>query len=103
MHRLKMACVGVLLLLLLSPLPAAERVALDMYGNVIEWVADCWNGSYVGAPDTGRAWTDGNCPRRVLRGGSLVSTPAGLRSADRFSARRSYRGHDAGFRLAMTL
>jgi formylglycine-generating enzyme required for sulfatase activity len=29
----------------------------DMHGNVWEWVEDCWNDSYKGAPSDGSAWT----------------------------------------------
>ena len=42
----------------------------DMHGNVWEWVEDCWNGNYRGAPSDGNAWMDGDCDIRVLRGGS---------------------------------
>ena len=42
----------------------------DLHGNVWEWVQDCWNGSYQGAPTNGSAWESGDCSRRVLRGGS---------------------------------
>ena len=42
----------------------------DMHGNVWEWVEDCWNDSYVGAPSDGSAWESGECGYRVLRGGS---------------------------------
>ena len=42
----------------------------DMHGNVWEWVEDCWNGSYAGAPADGDAWRSGDCAKRVLRGGS---------------------------------
>ena len=31
----------------------------DVHGNVWEWVADCWNESYAGAPRDGQAWTRG--------------------------------------------
>ena len=55
----------------------------DVLGNVWEWVEDCWNGSYAGAPADGTAWKQGNCNRRVLRGGSWNSNPRNLRSADR--------------------
>ena len=44
----------------------------DMHGNVYEWVQDCWNDSYVGAPTDGRAWTSGDCSQRVIRGGSWL-------------------------------
>ena len=54
----------------------------DMHGNLWEWVQDCWNESYNGAPSNGGAWQQGECSRRVLRGGSLGSTdPRSLRSA----------------------
>ena len=42
----------------------------DMHGNVREWVEDCYNDSYVGAPTDGSAWKSGDCDQRVLRGGS---------------------------------
>ena len=41
----------------------------DMHGNVWEWVQDCWNDSYQGAPTDGSAWESGDCSRRVMRGG----------------------------------
>ena len=55
----------------------------DMHGNVREWVEDCWNGSYAGAPSDGRAWRSGDCSRRVIRGGSWDDNPWYLRSAFR--------------------
>jgi hypothetical protein len=42
----------------------------DMYGNVWEWTADCWNCNYNGAPSDGSAWGSGDCSQRVRRGGS---------------------------------
>ncbi|HYG85469.1 MAG TPA: SUMF1/EgtB/PvdO family nonheme iron enzyme [Azospirillum sp.] len=42
----------------------------DMNGGVAEWVADCWNTTYRGAPTDGSAWLTGDCKKRVLRGGS---------------------------------
>ena len=57
----------------------------DMHGNASEWTEDCWNNSYKGAPVDGSAWTTGDCGRRVVRGGSWLSVPGGLRSADRGS------------------
>ena len=44
----------------------------DTSGNAAEWVEDCWNPSYKGAPADGSAWTTGDCGLRVLRGGSFL-------------------------------
>ena len=47
----------------------------DVHGNVWEWVEDCWHDDYEGAPSDGSAWTaQGDCSRRVLRGGSAISS-----------------------------
>ncbi len=72
----------------------------DMHGNVLEWVQDCWNDSYNGAPTDGSAWTSGECSRRVIRGGSWYNFPWVLRSANRFWVGRSNRNLPIGFRLA---
>ena len=69
--------------------------------NVWEWVEDCWNDSYSGAPSNGDAWLRGNCERRVLRGGSWDVVPWHLRSAERDST--GGRLSDFGFRVARTL
>ena len=76
----------------------------DVLGNVQEWVEDCWNDRYHGAPSDGRAWTSGECSRRVLRGGSWWDGgPRYLRSADRYRDTPSGRYGDLGFRVARTL
>ena len=75
----------------------------DMHGNVYEWVEDCWNGSYAGAPSDGSAWRSGDCSRRVLRGGSWYFSPWGLRSAYRFRSSTGDRINFLGFRVARTL
>ena len=63
---------------------AANRFGLhDVHGNVWEWVQDCWNASYQGAPRDGSAWERGDCSKRVLRGGSWLDEPWFLRSANR--------------------
>ena len=72
----------------------------DMHGNVNEWVQDCWNESYTGAPSDGRDWTGGDCSRRGLRGGSWYNNIRSLRSADRHGYTRSHRYFTLGFRLA---
>ena len=55
----------------------------NMHGNVWEWVQDCWNDSYVGAPVDGSSWEPGDCEAHVLRGGSWNNYPRYLRSASR--------------------
>ena len=55
----------------------------DVHGNVWEWTQDCYNESYREAPADGAAWERGDCSRRIMRGGSLVSDPGSLRSAYR--------------------
>ena len=79
----------------------------DMLGNVWQWTDDCWNESYVGAPADGSAWKEGDCQRRVLRGGSWDNLPVFVRSAARGRLAADNRDFDyasyAGFRLAKTL
>ena len=75
----------------------------DMHGNVYEWVEDCWNGSYRGAPSDGSAWLSGDCSERVLRGGSWIDEPAALRAAYRFTSPTGDRSLVSGFRVARTL
>ena len=75
----------------------------DMHGNVSEWVQDCWNDSYRGAPMDGSAWETGHCGFRVLRGGSWFNNPGFLRSATRLGGTTRKRYHFVGFRVARTL
>jgi formylglycine-generating enzyme required for sulfatase activity len=81
-------------------LPANAFGLHDMHGNVWEWVEDCWNDSYKGAPRDGSAWTTGDCDRHVVRGGSWVDLPWVLRVANRNAFGASYRGYLRGFRVA---
>ncbi len=79
----------------------------DMLGNVWQWTDDCWNDSFVGAPTDGRAWTSGDCDKKVLRGGSWSNAPSFVRSAARIGNRANGTDFDystySGFRLARTL
>ncbi len=75
----------------------------DVHGNVWEWVEDCWNDSYNGAPSNGSAWESGDCSRRVLRGGSWFSSPGALVSTTRIGSTTDDRNGYFGFRVARTL
>lgn len=75
----------------------------QMHGNVSEWVEDCWNDSYRGAPSDGSAWQSGDCRRRVLRGGSWGYTPKDLRASYREGATLAYRNFNFGFRVVRVL
>ena len=75
----------------------------DMHGNVWEWVQDCRNGNYEGAPVDGSAWESGDCSRRVLRGGSWFDYPGILRAAYRNGFPTGLRYIYLGFRIARTV
>ena len=60
----------------------------DMIGNVLQWMEDC---------------SEGDCSRRVLRGGSWLIIPEYLRSAGRSRSGTGFRDVYDGFRLARTL
>ncbi len=72
----------------------------DMHGNVFEWVQDCWNDSYRGAPGDGSAWESGDCGLRVGRGGAWHGNAWSRRSALRDWGARAARDYRIGFRLA---
>ena len=75
----------------------------NVHGNVWEWVQDCWNESYTGAPSDGRAWERGDCSRRVLRGGCWNEIPWIVRSAKRLRGTAGKRDDCSGFRIARSL
>ena len=75
----------------------------DMAGNVWQWVQDCWNADYIGAPSDGRPWATGNCEKRVVRGGSWYYYPADPRSAYRYGDKKDDRNYNTGFRVGRTL
>lgn len=75
----------------------------DIYGNVYEWVQDCWNADHSGATGTGAARTDGDCSYRVMKGGSWVTHGYQMRAAARVRYVTDYRYDDYGFRIARTL
>jgi eukaryotic-like serine/threonine-protein kinase len=75
----------------------------DMYGNVWEWVGDCWHDTYEGAPTDGSAWIQcGDDNMRVLRGGSSAERRA-LRTTLRAAKPMEARSNTYGFRVARTI
>jgi len=75
----------------------------DSAGNVAEWVADCYQNHYLGAPRDGSAVSGGQCTLRSSRGGSIKSTSQELRvhQRDKREAAKTY--SDVGFRVAVDL
>jgi len=75
----------------------------DMNGSVAEWVADCWNNNYKGAPADGSAWLHGDCRKRVLRGGSWRNDDDSLTATARLNYDVDVRYLANGFRIARDL
>jgi formylglycine-generating enzyme required for sulfatase activity len=75
----------------------------DTAGNAAEWVEDCWNDNYRGAPVNGTAWQTGQCRLRVLRGGAYDSQARYLRSQSRFRYDSDVRFSANGFRVLREL
>jgi formylglycine-generating enzyme required for sulfatase activity len=76
----------------------------QMHGNVWEWVEDAYADNYAGASSSGAAHAScRECKLRVLRGGSWLNGPNGVRSARRHAARPDFRRTDVGFRIARSL
>jgi len=72
----------------------------DVHGNVWEWVEDCWNDDYAGAPKDGNAWTTGDCAQHAKRGGSWFTVPWAARAAARVGNGAGEQRSDIGFRVA---
>jgi formylglycine-generating enzyme required for sulfatase activity len=76
----------------------------DMTGNGFEWVEDCWEPTYDGAPDDGTARTSAGCSVRVMRGTPwFIIDPTPLRSSYRSSSNSGNRSDVIGFRVARNL
>jgi formylglycine-generating enzyme required for sulfatase activity len=76
----------------------------DTLGNVREWVEDCHQGGYDGAPGDGSVRPmAGECVRRVVRGGAWVDGPSTMRSAYRYAEEETFRNYQVGFRVAREL
>jgi formylglycine-generating enzyme required for sulfatase activity len=77
----------------------------DMNGNVWEWVEDCYQDNYNGAPTDGLAWMTRDCVNHVVRGGSwsVWQVAQSARSASRDNYAKDQQRAMVGFRVARTL
>jgi formylglycine-generating enzyme required for sulfatase activity len=74
----------------------------DLVGNAYQWVEDCWNDNYVGAPSDGSAWTTGKCKLRVSPGSDWMEDGSRLRVAFRDLGTTDERSQFTGLRVAKT-
>jgi len=76
----------------------------DILGNVREWVEDCHQAGYEGAPTDGSERPhQGACEKRVVRGGAWVDGASTSRSAYRYAEAENFRNYQVGFRVACDL
>ena len=83
--------------------PANPWGLFDMHGNIWEWVRDCANENYDGAPSDGSPWEAGDCAKRMVRGGSFYFGAKISRSSNRFSLPADLSYSLFGFRVTRSL
>lgn len=74
----------------------------NLGGRTVEWVEDCWHGTYARAPSDGSAWlsaSNGDCSHRTLRGALLSSDFGALRPSARAKEYADMRAPSLGFRV----
>jgi formylglycine-generating enzyme required for sulfatase activity len=82
------------------PAGASSYGALDMSGNVWEWVSDWYDEAYYENSPSDNPTGPSSGEMRVLRGGSYFQRMANVRAAERISANPDERWTYAGFRCA---
>jgi formylglycine-generating enzyme required for sulfatase activity len=91
-----------------STAPVAQLEAnpfglFDVLGNVWEWTADCYSGTYAEVRADGRAHVYRDCGQKVIRGGSWVLPPREMRASNRWRFYPNAPGDEIGFRVARDL
>ena len=71
----------------------------DMYGNVWEWVIDCYQENLSGALSNQSVDKNHTCPKHPLRGASFAASLKGTTATYRISGKSSTRTGDYGFRI----
>ena len=75
----------------------------DMTGSIDQWVSDCWNRNYTGAPRDGTSWDRPNCRQHVLRGGSWKNDVSYSRTSSRDSYDTDVRYPTHGLRVVRNI
>jgi serine/threonine-protein kinase len=83
------------------PLGASRYGALDMAGNVWEWVNDWYSGNYYRSSVYSDPLGPSSGQDRVLRGGSWYTSEVFVRSTSRIRDEPNGSDYDVGFRCAM--
>jgi len=94
------ACVGDTSAVGSYPAGASPYGALDMAGNVWEWVNDWWSSSYYGVSPPSNPQGPATGTSRVRRGGAWESSADLVRVAYRSGGDPSHRDYGVGFRRA---
>ena len=97
------ACVGDTSAVGSYPVGASPYGALDMAGNVLEWVNDWYNSLYYSSSPGSNPPGPATGSSRVLRGGVIFSLDVVLRAASRSNYPPGLERNDIGFRCAAAL
>ena len=93
-------CVGDTSVVGSYPLGASPFGALDMAGNVAEWVNDWWASDYYSNSPTNNPPGPASGSYRIIRGGGGHNDWFGVRTSSRYVNLPSGGGNDHGFRCA---
>ena len=99
-HAQYSGCDGNTILVGSLPSGASPYGALNMAGNVYEWVADWYDENYYENSPYENPQGPSSGGYRVLRGGSWGSDDMAVRSANRYSRTPSHTGNGHGFRCS---